>query len=102
MELRHQTGGGQCIWEAGVWPKSGEGAGGDLKFIWDMGGRLREFSRRDVGVHSVMITRRRDVGKKQVWDAGCEGKNVWDVGIPIAKAMGGSIRCHLISENKLV
>ena len=39
-----------------------------------MGGRLREFSRRDAGGHNVMITRRRDVGKKQVWDAGFEGK----------------------------
>ena len=29
-----------------------------------------------------MITRRRDVGEKEVWDAGGEGKNVWDVGVP--------------------
>ena len=67
-----------------------------MKFIWDVGGRLREFSRRDAGGHNVIITRSRDVGKNQVWDAGCEGKNVLDVGIPITKAMGGSIRFHLL------
>ena len=61
--------GGQCIWEAGYWPKSGEGAGGDLKFIWDVGGRLREFSRRDAGGHNVMITRRWDVFERT--DVGC-------------------------------
>ena len=36
-----------------------------------------------------MITRRRDVAEKQVWDAGGEGKNVWDVGMSIIKTMGG-------------
>ena len=36
-----------------------------------------------------MITRRRDVAEKQVWDAGGEGKNVWDVGMPIIKTTGG-------------
>ena len=36
-----------------------------------------------------MITRKRDVAGKQVWDAGGEGKNVWDVGMPIIKTTGG-------------
>jgi hypothetical protein len=30
-----------------------------------------------------VITRRRDVAEKQLWDAGGEDKNVWDVEMPI-------------------
>ena len=41
-------------------------AGGDLKFIWDVGGRLTPFSGRDAGGHNIMTTGRRDVGEKQV------------------------------------
>ena len=36
-----------------------------------------------------MITRRQDVAEEQVWDAGGEEKNVWDVGMPIIKTTGG-------------
>ena len=74
--------------------------GGDLKFIWDVGGRLRAFSRRDAGGHNVMITRRRDVAEKQVWDAGGEGKNVWDVGMPIIKTMGGGRQVKKVKKVK--
>ena len=51
-----------------------------------------------------MTTRRRDIGEKQVQDAGDEGKIVWDVGIPIIKVMGGFIQYHLliISERNKV
>ena len=33
-----------------------------------------------VGGCDKMITRRRDVGEKQVWDVGDEEKNLWDEG----------------------
>ena len=47
-----------------------------------------------------MITRRRDVAEKQVWDAGGEGKNVWDVGMPIIKAMGGGRQVKTVKKVK--
>ena len=64
----------------------GEG-GGRRGEIYLGCGRLTSY--RDVGGSSKMITRRRDVAEKQVWDAGGEGKNVWDVGMPIIKTTGG-------------
>ena len=49
-----------------------------------------------------MITRRRDVAEKQVWDAGGEGKNVWDVGMPIIKTMGGGRQVKKSKRSKIV
>ena len=82
--------GGTVHLGGGILAKIGRGSGRRLK-IHLVGGRLREFSRRDAGCHNVMITSRWDVGKKQVWDAGFEGKNVWVVGIPITKARDANI-----------
>ena len=72
-----KTEGGQCIWEAGYWQKTGEG-GGRRHQIHLGCGRLTFY--RDVGGCDKMITRRRDVGENQVWDVGDGGKNMWDVG----------------------
>ena len=47
-----------------------------------------------------MIMRRRDVAEKQVWDAGGEGKNVWDVGMPIIKTMGGGRQVKKVKKVK--
>ena len=47
-----------------------------------------------------MITRRRDVAEKQVWDAGGEGKNVWDVGMPIIKTTGGRRQVKTVKKVK--
>ena len=63
-------------------------------------GRLTSY--RDVGGRIKMITRRRDVAEKQVWDAGGEGKNVWDVGMPIIKTMGGGRQVKKSKRSKIV
>ena len=47
-----------------------------------------------------MITRRRDVAEKQVWDAGSEDKNVWDVRMPIIKTMGGGRQVKKVKKVK--
>ena len=47
-----------------------------------------------------MITRRRDVAEKQVWDAGGEGQNVWDVRMPIIKTMGGGRQVKKVKKVK--
>ena len=73
--------GGRYILEAGCWLKLGKGGGRRLEI------HLRAFSRRDAGGRNVMITRRRDVAEKQVWDSGGEAKNVWDAGMPIIETM---------------
>ena len=89
--------GGQCIWEAGCWLKMGEGGGRRGEICLGCG-RLTSY--RDVGGRIKMITRRRDVAEKQVWDAGGEGKNVWDVGMPIIKTMGGGRQVKKVKKVK--
>ena len=91
--------GGQCIWEAGCWLKMGEGGGRRGEICLGCG---RSTSYRDVGGRIKMITRRRDVAEKQVWDAGGEGKNVWDVGMPIIKTMGGGRQVKKSKRSKIV
>ena len=77
-----------------------------MKFIWDVGGRLREFSRRDAGGHNVMITRRRDVGKTRcgMWDVKEKLSGMWE--FPSQKQWEAPsdviYSWFLISENKLV
>ena len=89
--------GGQCIWEAGCWLKMGEGGGRRGEICLGCG---RSTSYRDVGGRNKMIMRRRDVAEKQVWDAGGEGKTVWDVGMPIIKTMGGGRQVKKVKKVK--